>query len=83
MASFETLSIKDLNKPSYGEIRDFAIHLKVRFGDEAASTADYFIQKHEDAGDLLRANMWQAVSSSIKANDATHSSNPIRVNNLH
>jgi len=83
MASFETLSTENLNKPSYGEIRDFAIHLKIRFGDEAASTADYFTQKHEEAGDFLRAKIWHTISSSIKANDIARISGADRVNSMH
>lgn len=83
MTGFDTLSPKSLNRPSYNEIRDFAIQLKVRFGNEAASTADYFAQKHEEADDFLRADMWRTVSSSIKANDATRCDRPNTVNSLH
>ncbi len=83
MTGFETLSTTNINTPSYEEIRDFAIHLKVRFGAKAASTADYFMQKHQEAGDFRRAEMWQKVSSSLKTNDAAHSLNPNRVNGLH
>ncbi len=83
MASFETVSAKNLNEPSYGEIQEFAIDLKVRFGVKAASTADYFVQKHQEAGDFLRAEMWQTVSSSIKANDSAHGSLANKVNAIH
>jgi len=83
MASFETFSAENLNRTSYGEIRDFAIHLKIRFGDEAASTADYFTQKHAEAGDFLRAEIWQKVSSSIKVNDAARLSSADKVNSIH
>jgi len=83
MTSFETFSAENLNRPSYGEIRDFAIHLKIRFGDEAASTADYFTQKHQEAGDFLRAKLWQKISSSIKTNDAARISGANRVNSIH
>jgi len=80
MTSFDTLSTANINTASYEEIRDFAIDLKVRFGARAASTADYFMHKHEEAGDFVRAAMWQKVSSSLKINDAAHSLNPNRVN---
>jgi len=83
MASFETVSARNINEPSYGEIQEFAIDLKVRFGVKAASTADYFVQKHQETGDFLRAEMWQAVSSSIKANDAARSSVANKVNVTH
>lgn len=72
MASFDTNTAETNQKPSYREIRDFAVHLKVRFGHEAATTADYFAQEHELIGDVLRADVWRTVSASIKANDATH-----------
>lgn len=83
MASFETLSAENLNRPSYGEIRDFAIHLKVRFGDEAASTADFFVQKHEESQDFLRAEIWRTVASSIKTNDIARGDSANRVNSIH
>jgi len=83
MASFETLFVKSLNKPSHEEIQGFAIHLKVRLGDEAATTADYFVREHEEAGDFQRARMWQAVASSIKINDAARVPDTNRVNGLH
>jgi hypothetical protein len=83
MASFDTLLSKNLNRPSYGEIQDFAIHLKVRFGDKAVSMADYFVQQHRQAGDLLRTQMWQSVSESLNANDAAHRPESNRVNSLH
>jgi len=83
MTSFETVSAENLNKPSYDEIRDFAIHLKVRFGCKAASTADYMAKEHEQAGDFVRAEMWRAVFSSLKANDAIHNVGTDMVNSLH
>ncbi len=83
MTSFETVSTGNLNKPSYEEIREFAIHLKVRLGCEAASTADYFAKEHEQAGDFMRAEMWQAVFSSLKANDVARSADADMVNRLH
>jgi len=83
MTSFDTLSNANINTPSYEEIRDFAIHLKVRFGARAASTADYFMQKHQEAGDFPRAEMWQKVSSSLKINNTAHRPNPNRVNSIH
>ncbi len=83
MVSFETLLAKSLNKPSHGEIQDFAIHLKVRFGDEAASTAEYLVQEHEEAGDFQRAQMWRTVASSIKINDAARCPDINKVNGLH
>ena len=83
MTSFETVSTENLNKPSYEEIRDFAIHLKVRFGCKATSTADYLAKEHEQAGDLCRAEMWRAVFSSLKANEAAHSIGADMVNRLH
>jgi hypothetical protein len=83
MASFDTLSTANINTPSYEEIRDFAIHLKVRFGAKAVPTADYFMHKHLDAGDFLRAEMWQKVSSNLKINDAAPGLTPNRVNGPH
>jgi len=82
MASFETLSAKNLNRPSYEEIQSLAIHLKVRFGAEAASTADYFIEQHQQAGDFRRAQIWRTVSSSIRANDSACHATINRVNSV-
>jgi hypothetical protein len=83
MTSFDTVSTENLNKPSYEEIRDFAIRLKIRFGRKAASTADYMAKEHEQAGDFCRAEMWRAVFSSLKANEAAHSVDADMVNRLH
>ena len=83
MTNFETVSSVNLNKPSYEETREFAIHLKVRLGDKAISTADYMAKEHAQAGDLLRAQMWQAVFSSLKANETAHSKGADMVNSLH
>ena len=83
MTGFETLFDKSLNTLSHAEIKDFSIHLKVRFGDEAANCADYFVHKHEEVGDFPRAQVWQAIASGIKANDAARGSETNRVNSLH
>ncbi len=83
MTSFETVSTENLNKSSYEETRKFAIHLKVRLGDKAISTADYMAKEHAQAGDLLRAQMWRAVFSSLKANEAAHSRGADMVNGPH
>ncbi len=83
MTSFETVSTENLNKPSYEETRKFAIHLKVRLGDKAVSTADYMAKEHAQAGDFLRAQMWRAVFSSLKANEDTHSRDADMVNGPH
>ncbi len=83
MTSFETVSTENLNKPSYEETREFAIHLKVRLGDKAVSTALYMAKEHEQAGDFLRAEMWRAVFSSLKANDSSCNTGADMVNSLH
>lgn len=83
MTDFGTLNVKYLNKLSQEEIKQFAIHLKVRFGEQAVQTADYLALSHEHAGDFERANMWRTVSSSLKINQVAPSGLANKVNTQH
>lgn len=83
MTSFDTQSSESLNETSHSEIRQFAIRLKIRFGNDAAVTAEHIMQEHEKMGDFARAKVWQNVASSIKLNDIIHPNLTIKVNVLH
>lgn len=83
MANFDTHSRDATAKPSHCEIQEFAILLKVRFGEKATHTAAYFAQEHEKTGDFTRAQMWHSVASSLKLNDFASAQQANTVNRLH
>ncbi len=83
MTDFDTLTAEDIKKPSYNEIIEMAIRLKIRFGDFAARTAEDLVQDHRIKGDFARAEIWQEVAKSIKINDVARAGNSNKVNSLH
>ena len=83
MATFDTDSRNATPQPSHCEIQKFAIILKLRFGEKATCTAEYFAQEHEKTGDFTRAKMWHNVVSNLKLNDQTRLDQANTVNRLH